>query len=394
MLTILSDRILTPEQEIHKGAILVDNGKIIAVGPAAEIAIPEGAEILDAGNKIIIPGLIDTHTHGRDGEYYGEDLLTTAKHSRSITSTGVTSFLPTLASLSAIPDTLEVILGRIKTVRQAMIQDPDGAEILGIHMEGPFLSKEEIARGSQQVDSLRDPSVDELRQMIEASEGSIRKMSIAPELEGAIDVVREMVKNDIVPSAAHSTATYKQVQEAVEAGLSCATHAFNGMIPLHHRRPGLLGAVLTRDEINAELIADGQHVGAVAMQVLLRCKGHEGLHLITDNTIWAGLPDGTYNDGNRTVVKENQKAVVVGGTLVGSVASLNFCVRNFMESTGCSLLQAVQAATLNPARVIGVEDRKGSLVPGKDADLVLIDEKVQVYLTMVKGREVFRSEIW
>jgi len=394
MLAVQSDRILTPLDIINKGRILIENGKVVAIGPASDINIPDSTPILDAGDKIIIPGLIDTHTHGRDGDYYGEDSTSTAEHSRSITSTGVTSFLPTLASLNAVPDTLEVILNRIKTVRQVMIQDPGGAEILGIHMEGPFLSKEDTARGSQQVDSLRDPSVDELHQMVKASEGTIRKMSIAPELEGAIDVVRELVKNNIIPSAAHSTATYDQVKESVVAGLSCATHAFNGMIPFHHRRPGFLGAVLTSDEINAELIADGQHVCAVAMQVLLRCKGIDGIHLITDNTIWAGLPDGTYDDGNRTVVKENHKAVVVGGTLVGSVASLNFCVRNFIESTNCTLQQAVQLASLNPARVIGVDDRKGSLEIGKDADLVLIDENVDVYLTMVKGKEVFRSGKW
>ena len=195
-----------------------------------------------------------------------------------------------------------------------MIQDPGGAEILGINMEGPFLSKEDIARGSQQVDSLRDPSVDELHQMVKASEGTIRKMSIAPELEGAIDVVRELVKNNIIPSAAHSTATYDAGQRICGCRIySCATHAFNRMIPFHHRRPGFLGAVLTSDEINAELIADGQHVCAVAMQVLLRCKGIDGIHLITDNTLWAGLPDGTYDDGNRTVVKARSQSRCCGG---------------------------------------------------------------------------------
>ena len=149
MLAIQSDRILTPLDIINKGRILIENGKVVAIGPASDINIPDGTPVLDAADKIIIPGLIDTHTHGRDGDYYGEDPSSTAEHTRSITSTGVTSFLPTLASLNAIPDTLEVILNRIKTVRQVMLQDPGGAEILGIHMEGPFLSKEDTARGSQ-----------------------------------------------------------------------------------------------------------------------------------------------------------------------------------------------------------------------------------------------------
>jgi len=175
--------------------------------------------------------------------------------------------------------------------------------------------------------------------------------------------------------------------------LSCATHTFNGMIPLHHRRPGLLGAVLTCDEINAELIPDGQHVGSVAMRILLRCKGTDGMHFVTDNTAWAGMPNGTYDwTGGRKVVKEDHRVYVVGGTLAGSVASMNFGVGNFARSTDCSLAEAVKMASLNPALVIGVADRKGSLEPGKDADLVIIDEEVNVYLTMVKGQEVYRAD--
>jgi N-acetylglucosamine-6-phosphate deacetylase len=162
------------------------------------------------------------------------------------------------------------------------------------------------------------------------------------------------------------------------------------MIPLHHRKPGLLGAVLTRDEINAELIPDGQHVGAVAMNILLRCKGVDGIHLVTDNTSLAGMPSGKYEiTEGRTVVKEEHRAYVVGGTLAGSVATMNFDVGNMVRSVGCSLANAVKMASLNPALLIGVADCKGSLEVGKDADLLVIDEEVNVYLTMVKGLEVY-----
>jgi N-acetylglucosamine-6-phosphate deacetylase len=304
----------------------------------------------------------------------------------------VTSLLPTLANLMPMHYTLEMMLKRIDNVRQVMAQDAGGAEILGIHLEGPFLSSADTARGSQLVANLRQPSVKELQQMEEVAEGTIRKMSIAPELDGALDVIREMVKLNIVPCAGHSTATYEQAMEAVQAGLCCGTHVFNGMIPFHHRRPGLLGAVLTCDEINAELIADGQHVSAAAMKLLLRCKGLDGVHLITDNTIWAGMANGTYDDGERTVVKEDQRAYVVGGTLVGSIAPMNRCVGNMVRSVGCSLAEAVRMASLVPARVIGVDDRKGSLESGKDADLTVIDEKAEVYMTMVKGQEIYRAD--
>ena len=392
MIAIQAGRVLTPLKSIAPGTILIEDEKIVAVGRPTEVPIPAGATVIDATDKVVVPGFIDTHTHGRDGTYFGEDPATTAKLCRSIVSTGVTSLLPTLASLLPTQYTVEMILDRIGVVRQVMMQDTGRAEILGIHMEGPCLSSADTARGSQLVTNLRKPSVEELHRMVEASEGTIRKMSIAPELDGALDVIREMVKSDIVPCAAHSTATYEQAMEAVQAGLSCATHVFNGMIPLHHRRPGLLGAVLTCDEINAELIADGQHVSPAAMKILLRCKDVDRVHLITDNTIWAGMPNGTYEDGDRTIVKEDRRAYVVGGTLVGSVAPMNLCVGNIVRSVGYSLAEAVKMASLNPAIVIGVDDRKGSLEPGKDADLVVIDEEVEVYMTMVKGQEVYRAD--
>lgn len=392
MIAIQAGRVLTPLKNIAPGIILIEGEKIVAVGQPAEVPTPAGATVIETTDKVVVPGFIDTHTHGRDGAYFGEDAETTAELCRSIVSTGVTSLLPTLASLLPTQYTLEMILDRIDVVRQVMMRDTGGAGILGVHMEGPCLSSADTARGSQLVINLRDPSVEELHRMVEASEGTIRKMSIAPELDGALDVIREMIRLNIVPCAGHSAATYEQAMEAVQAGLSCATHVFNGMIPLHHRKPGLLGAVLTCDEINAELIADGQHVSPTAMEILLRCKGVDGVHLVTDNTVWAGMPNGTYENGDRTIVKEDHRAYVVGGTLVGSVAPMNLCVGNIVHSVGYSLAEAVKMASLNPAVVIGVDDRKGSLEPGKDADLVVIDEEAEVYMTMIKGQEVYRTD--
>jgi N-acetylglucosamine-6-phosphate deacetylase len=182
------------------------------------------------------------------------------------------------------------------------------------------------------------------------------------------------------------------MQEGISAGIRSCCHTFNGMIPFHHRTPGVLGAVLTCDEVNAELIADCQHVSPVAMKVLWRCKGTDRIHLITDNTFWAGLPNGSYDwSEGRVVIKEDHRAYVKGGTLAGSIASLNFDLANMVQHVGCSLVEAIKMATLIPARVIGVVDHKGSLEVGKDADLVIIDADVNVYMTMVKGQIVYRS---
>ena len=392
MIAIQAGQVLTPLECISPGTILIQDEKILAVGYPTEVQIPTDTTVIDAADKIVVPGFIDTHTHGRDGSYFGEDRETSAELCRTLVSTGVTSLLPTLASLFPIQDTLEIILSRIEILRQVMKRDTGGAEILGIHMEGPYLSSADTARGSQLVENLREPSLDELHRMVEASEGTIRKISIAPELPGALDMIREMVKLDIVPCAGHSTATYEQAMESVEAGLCCATHVFNGMIPLHHRKPGLLGAVLTCDDISAELIADGQHVSAAAMKILMQCKGVDKVHLITDNTSWAGMPNGTYEDGDRTIIKEDQRVYSVDGTLVGSVATMDFCVGNVVRSLGLSLSEAVRMASLNPAVLIGMQDRKGSLEPGKDADLVVLDEKLEVHTTMVMGVEVYLAE--
>jgi N-acetylglucosamine-6-phosphate deacetylase len=385
---IKAGRILTPIESISPGTILVEGQKIAAVGPSAEVPIPPNCNVINAQDKILIPGFVDTHIHAGRGHYFGDDEDSTIELCQGLAQTGTTSVLPTLETQPEFDE----ILRRVRIVRRVMERGTGGAQVVGIHLEGPYLSGAEIARGSQLVSALRTPSVKELHEMVDASQGSVRKMSIAPELEGALDVIRELVKLGIVPSAAHSAATYEQAMAAVDAGLNCATHAFNGMIPLHHRKPGLLGAMLTCDDIHAELIADGQHVGTVAMQILWRCKGLDRIHLITDNTIWAGLPNGTYDwSGDRTIVKEDQRAYVVGGTLAGSVASMNYDVANLIRSVGCSLAAAVQMASLNPARVIGMDDRKGSLETGKDADLVVIDEQVNVYMTMVKGRQVYST---
>ena len=392
MIAIRAASAITPLRTISPAVILVEHGRIVAVGQPAEVPIPVHTAVMDVGDRIVAPGFIDTHTHGRDGAYFGEDPARTAALCLSAACSGVTALLPTLSSLLPLQYTLEMILERIRTVRQVMSRGTGGAEILGIHMEGPYLSGVDTARGAQLVHNLRQPSIEELRRMVEASEGTIRKMSIAPELDGALDVIRELARRGIVPCAAHSSASYDQVLAAVRAGLCCATHAFNGMPPFHHRRPGLVGAILTCDQINAELIADGQHVSAPAIQVLLRCKGTSGVHLVSDNTIWAGMPNGTYQDGERTIVKEDDRATIAGGTLIGSVAPLNLGVRNMVRLAGCTLAEAVQMASLNPARLIGVNDRKGSLETGKDADLVVIDDEVNVHLTMVCGRAVHVSE--
>lgn len=388
VLAILAGVLVTPLREHAPGVVLIQGERILAAGNAAEVPIPENAQRIDASSHLVAPGFIDTHVHGREGHYFGDDEAITLEMCRSSLRSGTTALLPTVGA----QPTLEGLLQQMATIRQAMENLTDGAQILGLHAEGPYFSDEPVARGSQPAALFRKPSIDEVRQMMKASRDSLRIMALAPELEGAVEVIEELVARGVVVSAGHSASSYEQAMAAVEAGLSCATHTFNGMLPFHHRKPGLLGAVLTCPEIRAELIADGEHVSPTAMRLLLQMKGVDGVHLVTDNTMYAGLPDGIYEDAkrDRTVRKEGNRAYVVGGTLAGSVAPMSACVRTLVRDVGCSVPDAVRMATLNPARLIHVDDQRGSLEPGKLADLVVLDNQFEVELTVVRGRAGYR----
>jgi N-acetylglucosamine-6-phosphate deacetylase len=383
-LAVSAGVLVTPLREHSPGVVLIRGEHILAVGDASEIAIPEGVQRIDASRGLVGPGFVDTHVHGREGHYFGESEEITLQLCRSILSSGTTSLLPTVGA----QPTLEGLLQQMEAIHLAMQRKHLGAQILGLHAEGPYFSDQPVARGSQPAAMFRKPSIEELHRMMRASGSSLRLMSLAPELDGALELINELVKLGVVVSAGHSAATFEQAMAGVRAGLSCATHTFNGMLPFHHRKPGLLGAVLTSHEIRAELIADGEHVSPPAMRLLVQMKGVDGVHLVTDNTMYAGLPDGTYEDPkrDRAVRKEGNRAYVVGGTLAGSVAPMSTCVGNLVTEVGCSIVDAVRMATLNPAKLIHADDLRGSLEPGKLADLVALDDQFEVEWTMVRGR--------
>jgi len=389
-LIIQGGEIFTPSKIFSPGTIIVENGKINTIKEGTK-CIDESAEktIVDASGLKVIPGFIDTHVHGRDGHDFGDSIETTNQILKKITKTGVTSVLPTIGAKPKF----EQILDSIQNVITVKEKSNGGAKILGIHMEGPSFSKEKIARGSQPVRFLRTPCLDDLYKFFDAAKGQIKKIAIAPELNGAIDYIREARKLGIVVCAGHSSATYEETLLAIEAGLNCATHTFNGMLPFHHRKPGLIGAILTRDEINAEFIPDGQHISPVAIKLLVRCKELKHVHAVSDNTIYAGLPNGEYQDEekDRVVVKEENKAYVKGGTLAGSVCPLNHGLKVLVEEVGLDFENAIQLLSINPAKVIGVNDQKGSLEPDKDADIVLIDNDFTIHKTFVEGDLVYES---
>jgi N-acetylglucosamine-6-phosphate deacetylase len=379
---IKSNLLITPQREIQRGAVLIENKKILWAGPEGGLPATIEAKTIDLGEKIIAPGFVDIHLHGFGGRMtFGsqEDLLTIAS---SLAKYGTTSFLPTIDGVG----NLSTLLEKLAQIREVMGKEKNAAQILGIHLEGPFLSAQEPAVGAQRADWLRAPSLVELEQMHQSAGGALRYMTIAPELEGAMKVIKKLNSFGIVASAGHSMASYEEIAKAIDLGLRSICHMFNGMPPLHHRRAGLVGAALLRSELNAELIGDGQHVGKEAMQILLQCKGVDGITLVTDNSQLTGLPSGRYKDVNGSLrIKTEFRCTNEEGRLAGSVMPLNTMVKTVMDLTGCSLAQVVQMASLNPARLLGFSN-KGSIEKGKDADLVAFDQGLNVNWAMIGGK--------
>jgi len=385
-LAIKTHRLITPVQDLRDAVILIEGKEIASVGSQSNIPIPDSAKVIDVGDKIVAPGFIDLHHHGAVGVLAADGAEAVKKIGQHLVKTGITAWLPTVNTL----DSLEGIV-------TAKENGTGGAAIIGIHMEGPFLAPKGIP-GFEAVDKgLREPSIREFMQFVEVAEGNLKLMGIAPELDGALELVREMRRVGVVPAVAHTKATYEQFMMAVEAGIRHTTHTYNVMTGMHHRKPGVVGGVLTCDQATAELIADGYHVSPVAMDILVRCKGVDKVALISDNVPLAGMPDGAYEMFGRRVVKRDGISRLEGstpgmdGTMAGSEWPLNHGIHNLIDLVGISLPNAIRMATLTPATIIGADSYKGSIEPGKDADLVVIDEKMQVHLTMVEGEVVFSA---
>lgn len=384
-IVIQAKQLLTPLEVITPAMVMIEEGKITALGSGT--AVPKGAQVIDARDKIVAPGFIDNHVHGAVGHWFAEGPKAVRKIARFRASTGTTGFLATLGSAA----TLEGMLEPIRMVREMMREDTDGIQILGIHMEGPYLSPRKP--GVNPVELMRPLNIAEVEAMQKAAEGNIRLVSVAPDEEGGMAFIHALQRMGIVAGIAHTDTDYETILQAVEAGATYAIHTYNGMRGLHHRAPGVVGAVLTCDRIFAELIADGVHVHPAAMDILVRCKGQNRVVLVTDNSSMAGMPNGIYHGfGEQQIEKKGEVLRSLDtGSIAGSAMSFNEDVRNMVKLVGIPLPWAIQMASLNPARALGLDTHKGSLEVGKDADLIIMDEDVNIYLTMARGRIVYDS---
>ena len=379
-------KIFTPTEVKEECVVAVsDEGKIDYFGPADEAPDYDEGQRLDIGGLILAPGLIDIHRHGGFGVTLGmgddaaKDLNAFAER---VWMEGITGFLCSLVAPD--PDTLLRIIADFVPALKAGTK---GAEALGLHLEGPYLDRNE-KRGAFSPHWLRDPSLEEATAFLEAGNGWIRQMTIDPSLPGAADVAALCQEFGAVAAMGHTNMEYEGAAEALREDFSHVTHTYNCLSELHHREPGAIGAVLASDNVTAELIPDAYHVHPGAMKILLRCIGPERIVLVTDSIVGPDMGDGDYDLVEHNIKVEDGQAKLSNGTIAGCTTAFSRCVEIMNKRVGVPLHQAVQMATLNPARAMGLADRLGSISVGKDASLIVTDEDMNIFLVMVKGRIV------
>lgn len=342
--------------------------------------VPAGAEVVDASGKRIVPGFIDIHTHGGVGvDVNGATAEGLEKISRFFAGNGTTSWL-----CSVLTDTVEQTEWCIDQFKAHKAGEQPTSELLGIHLEGPFLAAE--YKGAMPEHLLRRGDPELLRSYQERAEGNIRYITLSPEVEGAVELILAAKRLGIVPAIGHSGASYEQSMEAIAAGAAAATHTFNAMGLFHQHRPAIMGAVLESD-VYCEMICDGRHLHPGAVRLLIKTKGLDKVVAITDSIMAAGLPDGKYHLGvNQVVVEEGDAKLAGTGVRAGSTLTQDAALRSLVAFTGRPVEELLPALTENPAKLIGVFGRKGSIADGKDADLVVLDGENRVDMVFCRGR--------
>lgn len=388
VITLVSTRIYPGDGEPFPGCIRIGGGKIVGVEKMSQAVRPGNAAscgeiVLDVGDSIVIPGLIDIHVHGSGGFSAADGSATLEGMAKVLARSGVTAFQPALGA-APVDEMERSIEGAYQF---ASGQGGGAAEMLGIHLEGPFLSRK--FPGAMAEQNLLDPDIPLLSRWVELARGNIGRVTLAPELPGATEMVEFLVERGIRASIGHTAATYDEAVRGFRAGISIVTHTFNAMRGFHHREPGALGAALTEKGIFLELIADCLHVHPAAMSLMVASCGVDSVVLASDAMPAAGSPPGEYEFlGRRVTLGLDGKVTLEDGTLAGSSAFLKDCLRNMVERVGVSFEDALRMATVNPAKALGVFDRKGTLASGKDADVVVLSEDYEVLACWTKGVEV------
>ena len=386
MLAFTARRLLTPNGVVEPALMVVDEGRIREIGARGDRQLPTGAAHCNLGEGTVIPGYVDLHIHGNGGfDVMDERAEALPAIERMLARHGVTSYFPTTVT-APMEGTLRALerLADAMEARQQRSGDRAGrAAPLGIHLEGPFISH--ARRGVHPLEDLLPPKVETFERFWEAARGHIRMMTLAPELEGAIELIGAAAARGVCVSLGHSDANFAATERAIDAGARHATHIFNAIRPLDHRDPGILGSVLTDSRVTADIIADGIHLDPAIVKLVAQLKGPELTVLITDATAATGVPDGRYRLGSIEVDVHGGECTFEG-KLAGSVLTMDRAVRNLVQFAGWTLFEAVGAASANPARVVRRAE-KGVLRAGADADFLVLNERGEVLRTFVGGVE-------
>jgi len=377
MKTFIKNGFVYVDHGFKKADIEIEDGKIQKIGP---LHSSQGEVVIDGTDKWIVPGFIDIHTHGADGvDVNAATASDFEKVCRFQAKQGTTSWLA-----SVLTDTKEQTLWCIDQYNQWKREEHGGAALMGLHLEGPFLSPE--YKGAMPEHLLQKPNVQLVREYQNMAGGDIRYLTIAPELEGAIAFISKMKELGIVVAIGHSAASYETAWEAIKAGAASSTHTGNAMKLLHQRYPAIWGAALESDTLYCEMICDGKHLHPGVIRLTVKTKGFDRVVAVTDSIMAAGLPDGNYKLGvNDVVVKDGDAKLAGKDNRAGSTLTTQAALRNLIEFTGKPLEVVLPLLTENPARLLGVYDRIGSIEETKDADLVILDKELHVCQTIVKG---------
>jgi N-acetylglucosamine-6-phosphate deacetylase len=384
--TFTATRLYTPVEEIQNPLLVVEYGTIIDVSTRAHKEVPGKTRLVDFGDATLAPGFVDIHIHGGAGLDLMRALPSELPRlGKFLTTHGVTGYFPTTvaAPLDATCAALGRLADAIETVHRPINDEPAQARPLGIHLEGPFLSHKR--RGVHPPEYLVTPTVEVFELLWQAARGHVSVLTIAPEIPGAMEVIAEAARRNVCVSIGHSDAEMPVAQQAIQAGARHATHTFNAMRPLDHREPGIVGEVLSNDHISADIIVDGIHVDPAVVKVFLRAKGRNRAVLITDAISATGMPDGHYQLGPIEVDVKDGKCTS-NGSLAGSVLTMDRAVRNVTKFSNWKLRDAVQAATLNPARAVRLSSQHGILAKGASADFTVLGTAGEVLKTIVRGR--------
>ena len=362
--------------------VAVENGKIVQVGENLNITNPFPFE----DGQVLLPGFIDQHIHGADNaDAMDGSVDALVKIATAIAKEGTTGFLATTMTQSP-----ENITNALKAVNEYNKLAPsEGAKVLGVHLEGPFISTKHI--GAQPLDYVASPSVEIFKNYNEISGNSIKIVSLAPEVEGATELITYLTQNGVVASVGHADASYTDMEKAVKNGLTNVTHTYNCQKPLHHRDVGTVGSAYLFDELNCEIICDLIHLSIPAIKLVIKNKPHDKVTLITDSMRAKYLPDGLSELGGQEVIVKNGEARLNNGALAGSILKMNNAIKNLVLSCNVKFTDAVDFATANPAKNLGIFDKVGSIEVGKNADFTVLNEEFEVCLTVRDGKTIYKK---